>query len=170
MHVPFVFRALATVGVLSVLASTLPAAAREVVPFSGGYSPGTVVVNTSQRRLYYVVGQGQAVSYSVGVGKPGKQWSGAAYIDGKYRYPAWSPPAVVRRDNPSLPSVIPGGSPGNPMGVAALTLSGGEYAIHGTNKPSSIGGFVSYGCISMHNQDISDLFERVTVGTQVVVQ
>jgi lipoprotein-anchoring transpeptidase ErfK/SrfK len=106
----------------------------------------------------------------VGVGKPGKQWYGAARIDGKYRYPAWSPPAVVRRDNPSLPSVIPGGSPGNPMGVAALTLSGGEYAIHGTNKPGSIGGFVSYGCIRMHNQDISDLFERVTVGTQVIVQ
>jgi lipoprotein-anchoring transpeptidase ErfK/SrfK len=173
MHVPFVFRALATVGVLSVLASTLPASqatAREVVPFSGGYSPGTIVVNTSQRRLYYVVDSGRAVRYPVGVGKPGKQWSGAAYIDGKYRYPAWSPPAVVRRDNPSLPSVIPGGSPGNPMGVAALTLSGGEYAIHGTNKPGSIGGFVSYGCIRMHNQDITDLFERVTVGTQVVVQ
>jgi lipoprotein-anchoring transpeptidase ErfK/SrfK len=172
MRVPFVLRALATAGLLSVLASTLPASqatAREVVPFSG-YSPGTVVINTNQRRLYYVVDGGRAVRYPVGVGKPGKQWFGAARIDGMYRNPAWSPPAVVRRDNPRLPDVIPGGTPGNPMGVAALTLSGGEYAIHGTNKPSSIGGFVSYGCIRMHNNDITDLFGRVTVGTQVIVQ
>jgi lipoprotein-anchoring transpeptidase ErfK/SrfK len=167
-----VLRALAIAGGLFTFATTLPASqasAREVVPFSG-YSPGTIVVNTSQRRLYYVVDDGRAVRYPVGVGKPGKQWFGQARIDGKYRHPAWSPPAVVRRDNPKLPNVIPGGSPGNPMGVAALTLSGGEYAIHGTNKPSSIGGFVSYGCIRMHNQDITDLFERVSVGTTVVVR
>jgi lipoprotein-anchoring transpeptidase ErfK/SrfK len=172
MRVPSALRAFATAGLLSVLASTLPASqatAREVVPFSG-YSPGTVVINTNQRRLYYVVDGGRAVRYPVGVGKPGKQWFGAARIDGMYRNPAWSPPAVVRRDNPRLPDVIPGGTPGNPMGVAALTLSGGEYAIHGTNKPSSIGGFVSYGCIRMHNSDITDLFGRVTVGTQVIVQ
>jgi lipoprotein-anchoring transpeptidase ErfK/SrfK len=172
MRVPSVLRAFATAGLLSVLASTLPASqatAREVVPFSG-YSPGTVVINTNQRRLYYVVDGGRALRYPVGVGKPGKQWFGAARIDGMYRNPAWSPPAVVRRDNPRLPDVIPGGTPGNPMGVAALTLSGGEYAIHGTNKPSSIGGFVSYGCIRMHNSDITDLFGRVTVGTQVIVQ
>ncbi len=171
MRVPSVLRALATAGVLSAL--VLPAgeaAAREVVPFAAGYSPGTIVINTNQRRLYYVVGDGRAVRYPVGVGKPGKQWFGAARIDGMYRYPAWSPPAVVRRDNPRLPDVIPGGTPGNPMGVAALTLSGGEYAIHGTNKPGSIGGFVSYGCIRMHNSDITDLFQRVTVGTQVIVQ
>lgn len=167
-----VLRALAIAGGFLTFASTLPAteaSAREVVPFSG-YSPGTVVVNTSQRRLYYVVDDGRAVRYPVGVGKPGKQWFGQARIDGKYLRPAWSPPAVVRRDNPSLPDVIPGGSPGNPMGVAALTLSGGEYAIHGTNRPGSIGGFVSYGCIRMHNQDIVDLFERVTVGTPVIVR
>ena len=172
MRVPSVLRAFATAGLLSVIASALPASqasAREVVPFSG-YSPGTVVINTNQRRLYYVVDGGRAVRYPVGVGKPGKQWFGAARIDGMYRNPAWSPPAVVRRDNPRLPDVIPGGTPGNPMGVAALTLSGGEYAIHGTNKPSSIGGFVSYGCIRMHNNDITDLFGRVTVGTQVIVQ
>jgi len=172
MRVTLLLRALAATGLLSAFASTLlagEATAREVVPFSG-YSPGTVVVNTSQRRLYYVVDEGRALRYPVGVGKPGKQWFGQARIDGKYVRPAWSPPAVVRRDNPKLPSVIPGGTPGNPMGVAALTLSGGEYAIHGTNKPGSIGGFVSYGCIRMHNQDITDLFERVTVGTQVIVR
>ncbi len=165
-------RVLAAAGALLAAASTLPssqASAREVVPFNGGYSPGTIIVNTNQRRLYYVKGDGTAIRYPVGVGKPGRQWAGDTRIDGKYLRPAWSPPAVVKRDNPALPDVIPGGAPNNPMGVAALTLSGGEYAIHGTNKPSSIGGFVSYGCIRMHNQDISDLFERVTVGTPVKV-
>jgi lipoprotein-anchoring transpeptidase ErfK/SrfK len=145
-----------------------PAAAREVVNFSG-YSPGTIVVKTSERRLYLVVDAGHAIRYPVGVGKAGKQWSGTARIDGKYLNPAWSPPAEVKRDKPSMPNVIPGGSPRNPMGVAAMTLSGGEYAIHGTNAPSSIGGFVSYGCIRMYNADISDLYGRVSVGTAVVV-
>ena len=168
MSVSSVYRALATAGVLFAL-SAAEVSAREVVPFSG-FSPGTVVVNTNQRRLYYVVGDGTAIRYPVAVGKPGKQWFGQARIDGKYVRPAWSPPAVVRRDNPSLPDVIPGGSPGNPMGAAALTLSGGEYAIHGTNRPESIGTSASYGCIRMYNQDIVDLFDRVTVGTPVVVR
>jgi lipoprotein-anchoring transpeptidase ErfK/SrfK len=145
-----------------------PAAAREVVAISG-YSPGTIVVRTGQRALYYVIDQGHALRYQVGVGRLGKQWSGTAYINGKYVNPPWSPPAEVRRDKPSLPAVIPGGSPHNPMGVAAMTLSGGEYAIHGTNQPGSIGGYVSYGCIRMYNQDITDLFARVSYGTTVVV-
>ena len=105
----------------------------------------------------------------VGVGMSGKQWTGTTMIDGKHLRPAWAPPAEVKRDKPSLPAVIPGGTPQNPMGVAAMTLAGTEYAIHGTNKPSSIGGFVSYGCIRMYNADISDLFGRVNVGTTVVV-
>ena len=83
--------------------------------------------------------------------------------------PAWSPPPDIKRDKPSLPNVIAGGSPANPMGAAALTLRGGDYAIHGTNQPGSIGGFVSYGCIRMYNQDITDLYSRVSVGTPVVV-
>jgi lipoprotein-anchoring transpeptidase ErfK/SrfK len=149
--------------------TTSPAQAREVVAFDGGYSAGTVVVVTRQRRLYYVLGGGQAIRYPVGVGRAGKQWAGTSRIDGKYQNPAWSPPAEVKRDKPSLPDVIAGGSPRNPMGVAAMTLSGGQYAIHGTNVPNSIGGFVSYGCIRMYNQDISDLYGRVNVGTQVVV-
>jgi lipoprotein-anchoring transpeptidase ErfK/SrfK len=91
-------------------------------------------------------------------------------ISGKYQRPAWSPPAEVRRDKPHLPDVIAGGSPHNPMGVAAMTLAGGEYAIHGTNQPSSIGHFVSYGCIRMFNEDITDLYGRVGIGTTVVVQ
>jgi lipoprotein-anchoring transpeptidase ErfK/SrfK len=145
------------------------ASAREVVAFNGGYSAGTVVVVTHQRRLYLVLGNGQAIRYTVGVGRAGKQWAGATRIDGKHLRPDWAPPAAVKRDKPSLPAVIPGGSPHNPMGAAALTLAGGEYAIHGTNSPRSIGGYVSYGCIRMHNHDITDLYGRVSVGTQVVV-
>jgi lipoprotein-anchoring transpeptidase ErfK/SrfK len=148
-----------------------PQAARangDVVAFAG-FAPGTIVVRTNERRLYLVVDGQHALRYPVGVGKAGKQWAGTSSIDGKYLRPAWSPPAEVKRDKPSLPNVIAGGTPQNPMGVAAMTLAGTEYAIHGTNMPGSIGGFVSYGCIRMYNQDITDLFGRVSVGTTVVV-
>jgi lipoprotein-anchoring transpeptidase ErfK/SrfK len=148
--------------------ASVSSAAREVVA-AGGYPAGTIVVHTGERRLYLFLGDGRALRYPVGVGRAGKQWSGASYIDGKYVRPAWSPPAEVRRDKPNLPSVIPGGSPHNPMGAAALTLHGGEYAIHGTNQPGSIGGYVSYGCIRMYNADIADLYNRVDRGTAVVV-
>jgi len=165
---PFVLAILALAAALG--AAESPArAAPSVVAAPAGYAPGTIVVKTGERRLYLVLGEGRAVRYPVGVGKAGKQWAGTTQIDGKYRQPAWSPPAEVKRDNPRLPDVIPGGSPANPMGVAALTLAGGEYAIHGTNRPNSVGGYVSYGCVRMYNQDISDLFERVTVGTPVVI-
>ena len=158
----------AAVAVLMLAAAS--ADAREVVAFSTpGYSAGTIVVRTGERHLYLVLGNGQAIRYLVGVGRAGQQWAGVSRIDGKYLNPAWAPPAVVKRDNPRLPDVIAGGSPRNPMGVAAMTLAGGEYAIHGTNMPGSIGGFVSYGCIRMYNQDVSDLFGRVSVGTTVVV-
>jgi lipoprotein-anchoring transpeptidase ErfK/SrfK len=146
-----------------------PAQARSIVGFSDNYSAGTIVVKTGQRSLYYVLGGGRAVRYSVGVGRASKQWTGTSVISGKHLRPAWTPPAEVRRDKPWLPKVIPGGSPRNPMGAAALTLAGGEYAIHGTNSPGSIGGFVSYGCIRMHNADIMDLYGRVGFGTMVVV-
>ena len=143
--------------------------ARETVQFSAAYSPGTIVVKTGERRLYYVVGEGRAIRYPVGVGRAGKTWSGTAYIDGKHIRPAWSPPDEIRHDKPNMPEVIPGGSPRNPMGAAALTLDQGQYAIHGTNSPGSIGHFVSYGCIRMYNADIMDLYDRVSVGTNVVV-
>jgi lipoprotein-anchoring transpeptidase ErfK/SrfK len=143
-------------------------ASGDVVAFAG-YATGTIVVKTNERRLYLVVDAQHALRYPVGVGRSGKQWQGTSHIDGKYVRPAWSPPAEVKRDKPSLPDVIAGGTPQNPMGVAAMTLAGTEYAIHGTNMPGSIGGFVSYGCIRMYNQDITDLFERVRVGTTVVV-
>ena len=158
----------ATIGA-GMLITTQAEARPDMVGFRGDYSPGTIVVKTNERRLYLVVDPGHAMRYPVGVGKAGKQWTGTTQIDGKYRNPAWSPPAEVKRDKPSIPDVIPGGSPRNPMGVAAMTLAGGEYAIHGTNVPGSIGGFVSYGCIRMLNADISDLYERVSVGATVVV-
>lgn len=169
----YVFRWLAVLAAVVVLAAVdtaqQPAQAQATVAFRG-YPVGTVVVMTNQRRLYYVVSQDRAISYPVGVGRAGQQWSGTASITGKYIKPAWSPPADIKRANPKLPNVIEGGSPRNPMGAAAMTLSGGEYAIHGTNAPGSIGGFVSYGCIRMHNADILDLYGRVSWGTTVVVQ
>ena len=160
----------ATVAVLAF--APKPAAARgNIVSMSDSYMPGTILIRTSERALYYFVGMGQAIRYPVGVGRLGMQWAGTAYIDGKYIKPAWSPPDSIRKDYHRLPPVIPGGSPQNPMGVAAMTLSGGgQYAIHGTNNEGSIGGFVSHGCIRMHNADITDLYERVSIGTRVVVR
>jgi lipoprotein-anchoring transpeptidase ErfK/SrfK len=145
------------------------AQAREVVPFEASVAPGTVVIRTQERRLYYVRGDGTALRYRVAVGRPGKQWYGDAAIAGKYIRPAWSPPDDVRRDNPRLPDIIASGSPSNPMGAAALVLDRDEYAIHGTNRPNSIGTFASYGCIRMLNDDVMDLFSRVQVGTRVMV-
>jgi lipoprotein-anchoring transpeptidase ErfK/SrfK len=143
--------------------------ARESVRLNG-YSAGTIVIKTNERHLYYVTGEGQAIRYRVGVGKAGMAWTGQSSIDGKYISPAWQAPDSIRKDYSRLPPVVPGGSPSNPMGAAALTLSGGgQYAIHGTNNPGSIGGFVSHGCIRMYNQDIMDLYARVSVGTKVVV-
>jgi lipoprotein-anchoring transpeptidase ErfK/SrfK len=142
--------------------------AREIVRFSG-YSEGTIVVKTNERRLYYVVGDGKAVRYPVGVGRAGMAWAGSTFIDGKYIKPGWSAPDSIRKDYARLPQVVPGGSPSNPMGAAAMTLAGGEYAIHGTNNPGSVGHFVSHGCIRMYNNDIMDLYHRVGFGTRVVV-
>ncbi len=138
-----------------------------VVPLTG-YRPGTIVVKTNDRRLYYVLKGEKALEFPVGVGKEGWRWFGRAVIEGKYVKPAWrAPPELAHgRDAP----VIPGGTPQNPMGVAALTLRNGEYAIHGTNNPKSIGGFVSHGCIRMHNKDITKLFALVSVGTPVIIE
>jgi lipoprotein-anchoring transpeptidase ErfK/SrfK len=156
---------------LSLLATpTTPAFARgEVVSYRADVSPGTIVVSTNERRLYLVLGDGRAMAYPVGVGRAGRQWAGRSIIDSKRIRPAWGPPPDIKREHPNLPDVIPGGAPNNPMGAAALTLSGGQYAIHGTNSPNSIGGYVSYGCIRMYNQDITDLYDRVSVGTPVIV-
>src|SRR3974390_1281135 len=150
-------------------ASAERAQARDIVGFSGGYMAGTVVVKTGERSLYYVLGNGRAVRYGWGGARAAKQGAGPAIVNGKYLHPAWPPPAEIRHDKPNLPNVIPGGSGHNPMGAAALTLSAGEYAIHGTNNPGSIGGQVSYGCIRMYNADILDLYGPVGFGTPGVV-
>lgn len=153
----------------ALLCAVAAAEARETVPFADAFEPGTVVVRNAERRLYLVKGDGTAVRYPVAVGRPGKQWTGEARIAGKYVRPAWAPPAEIRRDNPRLPRVIPAGAPSNPMGARALVLDRDEYAIHGTNRPDSIGTPASYGCIRMTNEDVIDLYGRVRVGTRVVV-
>lgn len=150
------------------LADTAGAAERVHID-TAGLRAGEIMVRTAERRLYLVVGHGTAIAYDVGVGRADRQWTGTATITGKYVRPNWAPPLAVLRDRPDLPEMIPSGASNNPMGEAALTLSGGEYAIHGTNRPGSIGGFVSYGCIRMHNADILDLYGRVAVGTPVTV-
>jgi lipoprotein-anchoring transpeptidase ErfK/SrfK len=142
---------------------------REIVAFSG-FAPGTIVVKTGERRLYYIIDEQRALRFPVGVGRNGKTWTGVARVEGKFVRPAWAPPDEIRREHPGLPSVIAGGAANNPMGAAALTLRGGEYAIHGTNRPASIGGFVSYGCIRMYNRDIVELFSLVDIGTPVIVE
>ena len=147
------------------------AVAREVVLAPDArYQPGTIVIRTGERRLYLVTGGGEAIAYTIAVGKAGKQWRGVKYVEEMQVDPAWSPPASVRRDKPSLPDVIPGGSPRNPMGARVIGLGpGGEYAIHGTNMPGTIGTAASYGCFRMHNNDVADLYARVRMGTPVVV-
>jgi len=142
---------------------------RTVVAFPG-FSPGTIVVKTSERRLYYVLDGERALRFPVGVGRSGMTWTGTARVEGKFVQPAWSPPEDIRREHPELPEVIAGGAHNNPMGAAALTLKGGDYAIHGTNKPGTIGGFVSYGCIRMFNRDIVALYRLVDIGTPVIVE
>jgi lipoprotein-anchoring transpeptidase ErfK/SrfK len=146
-----------------------PALARAVVSMEG-LPAGAILVRTGERRLYFGVGRGKAIQYRVGVGRADKQWTGRRFISGKAIKPAWRPTAQIRRDRPNIASVIPGGAAENPMGAAALLISGsGQYAIHGTNKPGSIGGFVSYGCIRMLNEDVLDLYSRVGIGTPVIV-
>lgn len=147
-----------------------PAAARTVIS-KPGIMMGTILINTSERRLYLGLGGGEVMQYTIGVGRAGRQWTGRRFITRKVKSPAWRPTAQIRRDNPNIANQIPGGSPRNPMGAAALLISGGgQYAIHGTNRPGSIGGFVSYGCIRMHNSDVLDLYSRISIGTLVVVR
>jgi lipoprotein-anchoring transpeptidase ErfK/SrfK len=151
------------------LGAAPPAEAREVVRFPSAMKPGTIVVRTGERRLYLVGENGRALRYQVAVGRPDRQWFGESVVLGKHVRPAWAPPEGVRRDHPTLPAVVPAGAPNNPLGERALTLPN-QYAIHGTNRPASINTFASYGCIRMFNEDVIDLFDRVEVGTRVVVE
>jgi lipoprotein-anchoring transpeptidase ErfK/SrfK len=141
---------------------------RTVVNYSGSEAPGTVIIDTGNTALYYVLGQNRAVRYGVGVGREGFTWSGVQTITRKAEWPDWHPPAEMIARQPYLPRFMAGG-PGNPLGARAMYLGGTVYRIHGTNDPSTIGKFVSSGCIRLTNEDVSDLFSRVNVGTKVVV-
>ena len=144
--------------------------AREFVSFSQNYPSGTIIIKQSERRLYFTTGPGSAVRYPIAIGRAGMAWLGETYVQGKYVHPAWEAPWVVRRDHPQFTHAIPGGSPHNPMGAAAITLGRSEVAIHGTTASMrrSVGTAASYGCIRMYNEDVEDLFGRVSVGTPVV--
>jgi lipoprotein-anchoring transpeptidase ErfK/SrfK len=141
---------------------------RQVVPWTRAYSPGTVVISTSQRRLYYVLGNGQAIQYGVGVGRQGFTWSGTKTVSMKREWPDWRPPQQMLKRRPDLPRYMRGGIE-NPLGARAIYLGSSLYRIHGSNEPETIGAAVSSGCIRMTNRDVTDLYERVRVGTKVVV-
>ena len=160
-------RSLCSLVVMALTLLAAPSFARDVIPFNGQERPGTIIVRTNDRALLYVLGSGQAIKYPVGVGRAGRQWYGTTSIASKHLKPAWTPPTDMLGNRPYF--VIPSGAPNNPMGAAAMVLADHQLGIHGTNNPASVGGFVSSGCIRMHNSDIIDLFERVNVGTRVVI-
>ena len=141
---------------------------RTTVAFDTRDAPGTIVIDTGGTALYYVLGQGRAIRYGVGVGREGFTWSGVQTISRKAEWPDWHPPAEMIARQPYLPRFMAGG-PGNPLGARAMYLGSSQYRIHGTNDPTTIGKFVSSGCIRLTNEDVADLFSRVDVGTRVVV-
>ncbi|KNY21776.1 L,D-transpeptidase [Methylobacterium sp. ARG-1] len=141
---------------------------REIVAFNGPYAPGTIVVSTAERRLYFVLGNGEAIRYGVGVGRPGFSWSGSNKITAKREWPSWTPPKAMIARRPDLPRYMAGGIE-NPLGARAMYIGSTEYRIHGSNEPDTIGQAVSSGCIRMTNDDVTDLYERVKVGAKVVV-
>ncbi|WP_069437171.1 L,D-transpeptidase [Methyloceanibacter methanicus] len=143
--------------------------ARHLVSFPPGYEPGTIYVQFSRARLYYVLSNGRAISYPIATPKGEARWSGETRVSAKKVNPGWTPTAEMRRENPDLPAYVPGGHPQNPLGVRALYLGKSLYRIHGTDAPWSVGQSVSHGCIRMFNQDVADLYQRVPIGTRVVV-
>ena len=141
---------------------------RQIVAYNTKYRPGTIIVETSERRLYLVLGDGKAMKYGIGVGRDGFRWSGQHTITRVAEWPGWTPPAQMRKRVPDLPAYMPGG-PDNPLGARALYIGGTLYRIHGTSEPWTIGQAVSSGCIRLTNEDVTDLYERVRVGALVVV-
>jgi lipoprotein-anchoring transpeptidase ErfK/SrfK len=141
---------------------------RQIVNYATQEAPGTIVIDTPNTYLYFVLGDGKALRYGVGVGREGFTWSGVKTIERKSEWPDWLPPADMLARQPYLPRFMAGG-PGNPLGARAMYLSGSVYRIHGTNKPSSIGQHVSSGCIRMLNEDVIDLYARTHIGAKVVV-
>ena len=141
---------------------------RQVVAYNSNEPPGTIVIDTPHTYLYYVLGQGRAIRYGIGVGREGFTWSGVQNIARKQEWPDWHPPAEMIERQPYLPRMMAGG-PGNPLGARAMYLGNSLYRIHGTNDPSTIGKRVSSGCIRLTNENVIDLFNRVSVGAKVVV-
>ncbi|WP_417666578.1 L,D-transpeptidase [Roseibium sp.] len=139
-----------------------------IVDYQGPHRPGTIVIDTNERYLYLVQRDGTARRYGVGVGKPGFEWAGTHKITRKAEWPDWRPPAEMRKRRPDLPTYMEGG-PNNPLGARALYLGSTLYRIHGSNQPWTIGHAVSSGCIRMRNEDVTDLYQRVGVGTTVHV-
>jgi lipoprotein-anchoring transpeptidase ErfK/SrfK len=142
---------------------------RQAVFYRTNEPPGTIIVDTADRYLYLVQGSNRAIRYGIGVGREGFQWQGLLKITRKAEWPDWTPPAEMIERQPYLPRFMAGG-PGNPMGARALYLGATVYRIHGTNQPQTIGSAVSSGCFRLVNDDVIDLFERVPVGTKVVVR
>ncbi|WP_325708485.1 L,D-transpeptidase [Pseudorhodoplanes sp.] len=142
---------------------------RQTVPFAGNYAPGTIIVRHHEKRLYYVLGNGQAIQYGVAVGREGAAWSGTSVVSNKREWPSWTPTPEILRRQPNLPRFMEGG-PQNPMGARALYLGDTLYRIHGTNEPWMIGEEVSSGCIRMTNEDVIDLYNRTRMGATVIVQ
>jgi lipoprotein-anchoring transpeptidase ErfK/SrfK len=145
-----------------------PRYARQVVAYDGAEPAGTIVIDTPSKFLYLVQGNGQAVRYGIGVGRPGFTWAGVKSVTMKREWPDWTPPPEMLKRRPDLPRHMAGG-PENPLGARALYLGSSLYRIHGTNEPHTIGQNVSSGCIRMMNEDVMDLYERVRVGTRVIV-
>jgi lipoprotein-anchoring transpeptidase ErfK/SrfK len=141
---------------------------RQLVQFDPRFAPGSIIISTEERKLYYVTQRGEAIQYGVGVGRPGFEWSGTKTVTMKREWPDWRPPAEMLKRRPDLPRHMSGG-PDNPLGARAMYLGGSLYRIHGSNEPETIGQAVSSGCIRMTNEDVVDLYERVRVGTKVVV-
>jgi lipoprotein-anchoring transpeptidase ErfK/SrfK len=141
---------------------------RQVVHFDTNEAPGTIVIDTGNTYLYYVLGGGRAIRYGVGVGRAGFTWSGVQAVSRKAEWPDWYPPTEMIARQPYLPRFVAGG-PGNPLGARAIYLGSSQYRIHGTNDPTTIGKFVSSGCIRMTNEDVSDLFNRANIGSRVVI-
>jgi lipoprotein-anchoring transpeptidase ErfK/SrfK len=143
--------------------------ARQLVFFRSNEAPGTIVVSTTDRFLYLVLGNGRALRYGIGVGREGFQWSGLVKISRKAEWPDWTPPPEMIERQPYLPRFMAGG-PGNPMGARAMYLGSTVYRIHGTNQPETIGQAVSSGCFRLANGDVIDLYSRVDVGAKVIIR
>jgi lipoprotein-anchoring transpeptidase ErfK/SrfK len=141
---------------------------RQVVSYATREAPGTVIIDTPNTYLYYVLGNGRAMRYGIGIGRDGFTWSGTQAVTKKAEWPDWTPPPEMIARQPYLPRHMAGG-PGNPLGARAMYLGSTEYRIHGTNAPETIGTHVSSGCIRLTNEDVSDLYSRVNVGTKVIV-